>query len=358
MGMSNAEKLPQEIIFDILTRLPAKLLGQFRCVSKQWCSLLSYPHFVKAHLNFHKHDQEVKLICIPTSLALHVNTFNHDPQNGIDAISRRLNFEGLSDNWERVVGSCNGLVLVLNEEDILFLINPTTLEYCRIPNSPLALPKSGTSSTYSLGYDSASDDYKVVTLSYYKDDISCTFVDVFSMRMGLWRRLESLCNGGAIPIHGFPVLVNGAFHWLAGKSFASAIVAFDLSDEKFFEVPVPTTTDGKCPWFYDLVGLGGCLRILAKKHKIDAWIMKEYGVAESWTKFSVTSQVSGFTPLRLMNDDDIVLDVAAEEKLIVYNKKEEQWRDLNVDGIIATFARTRTFMETLVSPTFGLDAIF
>ncbi|OIT03224.1 f-boxkelch-repeat protein [Nicotiana attenuata] len=178
--------------------------------------------------------------------------------------------------------------------------------------------------------------------------------------MGLWRRLESLCTDGAIPSHGFAILVNGALHWLAGKSFPSAIVGFDLSDEKFFEVPMPID-DNHYPC-HDFVGLRGCLCQVANvkliANKVYVWIMKEYGVAESWTKFSVTGQNLAFTPLCLISDDDIVFDVCGEKKLIVYNKKEEQWRDLNVDGIIAKLARIRTFTESLVSPMFGLDAIF
>ncbi|KAK4372527.1 hypothetical protein RND71_007911 [Anisodus tanguticus] len=53
-----------------------------------------------------------------------------------------------------------------------------------------------------------------------------------------------------------------------------------------------------------------------------------------------------------MIDEDIVLNVD-REKLTVYNMKEDQWRDMKVDGITAKFERTRTFTESLVSPMFG-----
>lgn len=354
-----SENLPDEIIADIVSRLPVKSVGQFRSVSKQWCSFLSDPKFIKAHLTFHSHKhEETKLILIAhVSLSLHTLTFNPNPQNGIDAISTKLNFQ---EKWQRVVGSCNGLVLVLNEEDVIFLINPTTLEYRRIPKSPLALPERGTSIAYALGYDVATDEYKVITLSYYEGvhegDLFCTFVDVYSVRMGIWRRLESLSHHGTIPIHGFAVFLNGALHWLAGKYYS--IVAFDPSDEKFFEVSILTTTlddDDDYMHFYDFVALRGCLCMLASRRnskEIDVWMMKEYGVAESWTKFSVKRNTCpyGFTPVCLMNDDDIVLDVPGKEKLNIYNKKEEQWREMNVDGISAKFTRTKTFIESFVSP--------
>ncbi|KAH0781611.1 hypothetical protein KY290_001209 [Solanum tuberosum] len=168
---------------------------------------------------------------------------------------------------EKIVGSCNGLVLVLNEEDVAFLINPTTIEYRRIPNSPLALPNRGTSTAYAPVYDVASDDYKVFIFSYYRyvleGDLYCTFVDVYSARMGFWRRHESISHYGAIPISGFRVFLNGALHWLA--------------------------------------------------------------------------------------------DAPGKEKLIIYNRKEEQPREMNVDGKTSKCIRTRTFMESLVSPMIGRE---
>ncbi|MCE3051725.1 hypothetical protein HAX54_050593 [Datura stramonium] len=62
-----------------------------------------------------------------------------------------------------------------------------------IPTFHLALPHQSSYSLYGLGYDFATDDYKVVTLSRYQGGhVDTTFVDVYSAKVGLWRRLESL----------------------------------------------------------------------------------------------------------------------------------------------------------------------
>ncbi|KAH0987378.1 hypothetical protein GBA52_014555, partial [Prunus armeniaca] len=42
---------PSDIMFEILSRLPVKLLCRFRSVSKSWRSLIADPDFVKMHLN-------------------------------------------------------------------------------------------------------------------------------------------------------------------------------------------------------------------------------------------------------------------------------------------------------------------
>ncbi|KAK1603378.1 hypothetical protein QYE76_018810 [Lolium multiflorum] len=46
---ATAVSIANDILFDILLRMPARALRRFRCVSKQWCALLSDPAFLAAH---------------------------------------------------------------------------------------------------------------------------------------------------------------------------------------------------------------------------------------------------------------------------------------------------------------------
>ncbi|PHU29882.1 hypothetical protein BC332_01975 [Capsicum chinense] len=364
MAMSKSETLPEETIVDILSRLPAKFIGQYRCLSKQWCNFLSDPLFIKAHLTLHAHKQEKKLIFISASQALKTIAFNHNPQNGliIDAISRNINFPKLEDNWSNVACSCNGLVLVRNQEHIMFLINPTTLECHRIPTFHLALPHGNSCSVYGLGYDFATDDYKTVTLSeHLRGHIDSTFLDVYSMKMDLWRRLESIPYNLLTNLSGGTpgVLVNGALHWMASKTSSVVIIAFDLSDEKFLEVPAPSTLDKNDLDLYGLTALRGCLCMFSAilEDEIDVWMMREYRVEESWTRFSIARMdlEYGFVPFNPISDDDVVLSVD-RDKLTVYNMKEDHWRYVEVDGLTSEYGRIGTFIESLVSPMFGKRA--
>lgn len=205
------------------------------------------------------------------------------------------------------------MVLAVTDQKIPFLINPTTLEYHKIPNYHPVPNGRDSFSTYGLGYDSISDDYKVVTLSYdgrndYNTDnwpdICHTCVDVYSVRKGLSRRLfESKKSpwGGLYSYDcGAPVKrvlhwsaperdsrflrsspdwangvlvrgiwINGALHWLAteGSDFSPVIVAFDLSEEKFLEVPSRTTLEKGKHVVNKLVDLGGCLCMFSDTKK-------------------------------------------------------------------------------------------
>ncbi|KAM3198794.1 hypothetical protein P3L10_034459 [Capsicum annuum] len=49
--------LQEEIIMDILSRLPVQSLLRFKCVSKFWMTLISQPYFTTKHFNHAKHNQ-------------------------------------------------------------------------------------------------------------------------------------------------------------------------------------------------------------------------------------------------------------------------------------------------------------
>lgn len=79
----------------------------------------------------------------------------------------------MPDTWVEVLGSCNGLVLILDNHDNMILVNPVTMEYVSVPNPvteqesklnlPCRLPK-----ICGFGYDASNNDYKIVTIEHYK----------------------------------------------------------------------------------------------------------------------------------------------------------------------------------------------
>uniref|UniRef100_A0A7C9EHW6 F-box domain-containing protein n=1 Tax=Opuntia streptacantha TaxID=393608 RepID=A0A7C9EHW6_OPUST len=65
--MQSYSNLPEEIIIDVLSRLPAKSVGRCRCVSKPWRALLSRPKFIRAHLDRSRNLGQESLIFISES---------------------------------------------------------------------------------------------------------------------------------------------------------------------------------------------------------------------------------------------------------------------------------------------------
>ena len=55
---TKVKELPEDVLGDILVRLPVKSLVRLRCVSNSWLSLITHHTFVRLHLNYHHHDHE------------------------------------------------------------------------------------------------------------------------------------------------------------------------------------------------------------------------------------------------------------------------------------------------------------
>ncbi|KAK3188392.1 hypothetical protein Dsin_027953 [Dipteronia sinensis] len=80
---------------------------------------------------------------------------------------------------------------------------------------------------------------------------------------------------------------DGALHWVAynPESQNLVIVAFDLVEENFKTLPLPITNDKRIrnrAYSFSLLGDSLCLFIEEGYQTLQLWIMKEYGVKESW----------------------------------------------------------------------------
>ncbi|KAK4395562.1 F-box/kelch-repeat protein [Sesamum angolense] len=319
--------LPQEILIEIFSRLPLKSVGKCRCLAKLWRQQLSTPHFIKSHLTHQNHHSHQENLILNTPFD---TIYSRSSIKG-DTIWKKLPAGGLCE-WTDIVGSCDGLVFMVLEEleeFEKFLVNPITLQLVKVPESPLALKRKESFSMDGFGYDSCSDDYKVVTLSYYDTDNHNsdrveTFVDVFSVKRGVWRRVDSspyehdvpqrspyaVCKKALSP----GAFVNGALHWLARSrklGSPSVIAAFNLANEMFDEIPAPNGVDVQSFVFNKLVVLGGCLCMIdgGVYGPMDVWTMKVYGLEQSWTKFRIQVDYDWdiYKPLCFISDEEVVL---------------------------------------------------
>lgn len=89
---------------------------------------------------------------------------------------------------------------------------------------------------------------------------------------------------------------NGALHWLAltsNKKHFGAIIAYDLRQRSFSEIPLPhdLTMEVKSKIFsLMLTAIKGCLCLchnFVDNERAEVWMMKEYKLQSSWTKFLI-----------------------------------------------------------------------
>ncbi|XVE81982.1 hypothetical protein DITRI_Ditri15bG0110400 [Diplodiscus trichospermus] len=356
------QSLPLDVIIEILLRLPVKSLCRFKCVCKLWQFLISDPKFTRRHVSLTIVDKDIehqrrKLILNSCSLSsLYYVEYEAMASNHVMAVE--LDFPLVKSSLDKVkfLGSFNGLLCISVEPERMFLFNPAIKELKRIPNLNINISSRpwyrlvSRASIYGFGYDLSLDDYKLVKIVYE------SFVYVYSLKTDTWRRAQNFSYHSFNSDHG--VHLNGAVHWVFGRGKHSAesrprvIVAFDFAEGKFREVPLPSDA----PDSFTTVGaLGGCLCWLTvgtgtnATKRCDFWVMKEYGVKESWTKVVINIPFLSLRPLSFLNIDEALLEI--DGKLVLYNPREAKHRELVIHGIQGRRKlEIETYVESLVSP--------
>ena len=209
------------------------------------------------------------------------------------------------------MGSCNGILcftdFITSKPKDVYLWNPSIRKFKRLPNTCLTQLSNV---ALGFGYDSLNNDYKVVRISLSTAKRPKPDVEVYSLSSDSWKRVglgiswrPNVISYGFNGILAFP-FVNGYLHWMIEmieegggqeRRYTSMILSFDVNSEKFKELPLPDDEGSfivtKCVSSFKgklaLIKFGSGLR----PHSI--WVMKEYGVLDSWNKLYVVP-VDGF----------------------------------------------------------------
>ncbi|KAI8567027.1 hypothetical protein RHMOL_Rhmol02G0089700 [Rhododendron molle] len=371
--------LPPDIVADVLVRLPVKSLCRFKCVSPSWKTLISSPQFAKTHLHIAiaTNKPPKALLRSSSDAPYFVYLADANPSSyalySVDLPDANPTGEKLGTlpaerfgEWLMASKPFNGLLLVHGiSYEPNFLSNPFTRECKKLPKSPFSDINSNEGSRYPLrgfGYDSCTDDYKVVMVR--NDDTDTDDVAVYSLKTDAWSIIQ-VSHKYLEPQTG--VYLNDRLHWLCRYNDMNGI-AFDLSDQVFREIQLPDY-ELECA---RLVVLRGCLCLvcfLDNDEGAEVWMMNKYGVTESWTKFRIATPVMYIhrvlylsaqdefvlsVLIRITGEDgEIVGDESNENQLVLYNLKKETARVMIVPGIPSGFAFVGNSVETLLSPNHG-----
>ncbi|XP_026395915.1 F-box protein CPR1-like [Papaver somniferum] len=216
----------------------------------------------------------------------------HCPIISLDCDLKKVNF----------AGSCNGLLFLYREETLNFektdefwlwnpcLWNPSTQEfkYLQRPGFPVSETACVLHRGHGFGYDAETDDYKCIRIFNYSGDRHSQ-VHIYSLRSNTWKlthlpyllsaddRYFRAPNG---------VFCNGTLHWFVIKEYLSpqVLMAFNMTDEGIREIPQPESVE-ELGYVKNVDVLDGYLCILCRNSAAyEVWLMKDYGMRESWTK--------------------------------------------------------------------------
>ncbi|XP_007224136.2 F-box protein CPR30 [Prunus persica] len=201
-----------------------------------------------------------------------------------------------------ILGYSIGLLFICNYDlnKDFTLWNPSIQKLKKLPFTTLephpspGLEISRSHITNGFGYDSANDDYKllgILELANSDDVIVSSQVHVYSLKSHSWKRIQNTpCDGYSFSEDSDSIVfLNGALSWLMSKESDDAdkymIVTLDLASEKCREFPIPVDRINIDISSLDLEVLGDylCISVNCFWCRSEAWIMKEYGVTESWS---------------------------------------------------------------------------
>ncbi|KAG2333862.1 hypothetical protein Bca52824_005042 [Brassica carinata] len=193
---------------------------------------------------------------------------------------------------------------------------------------------------YGLGYDSVSDDYKVVRI------IQCKHIDgdgnypleikVFSLKSNSWKRIHPCLEvqirfmfvynrvlyGG-----GNGVLASNSLHWIMPRSLYAfnKIIRFNLASDDLSVLSFPQALYLKV---MNLGVLDGCLCLICYDNNmcghVDVWILREY--EGSWSKLITLPKPETVVSFKFVRP--LIYSKDRSKILLEINSKKLMWFDL------------------------------
>lgn len=356
--------LPEELILEILTKLPIKSLLRFRCVCKSWLHIISNPYFIRKQLHFSTQNTHFttnhRIILSATTAEFHLKSCSITSLfNNPSTVSQDLNYPVKNKfRHDGIVGSCNGLLCFAIKGDCVLLWNPSIRVSKKSP--PLGNNwRPGCFTCFGLGYDHVNDDYKVVAVFCDPNEFfSESKVKVFSMATNTWRKIHDFPHGVSPHQNSSGKFVSGTLNWASNYSIGSSsfwtIVSLDLEKETYREVLPPDYEKEECST-PSLSVLKGCLCMNYDYKKTDfvVWLMKDYGVRESWIKLLTIPYLpnpedfSYSGPYCISENGEVLL--MFEFDLILYDPRDHSFRYPRIEGGKGWFD-AEVYVESLVSP--------
>ncbi|MFS7987136.1 putative F-box domain, galactose oxidase/kelch, beta-propeller, F-box associated interaction [Helianthus anomalus] len=237
--------LPIETIFEILTRVPAKVVGRSRSVCKEWYALLSTRDFIRVHCSRSLVSSNQRVLLIDDlTCSVHpiiFQSYDYGPRSIVT-----LPFDH-QNNDVSILSHLNGLLCVcLNHTNELLLWNPTTTAFKRLSTPDSLGIYINNLDAVGLYADDA-DDYKVL---HIKRRCGVYESYVYSRELNFWRNIPFLTRQEYLSPNFYwspGTFCGGTMYftlcecWVGGTN---VVICFDINSEQFNEIsfpPVPST---------------------------------------------------------------------------------------------------------------------
>ncbi|MED6137333.1 hypothetical protein PIB30_064024 [Stylosanthes scabra] len=299
-------QLPDDIVEEILLRLPARSLLPLKLVCRSWRTLISSSKFADQHFRRSILVDPQIVYCSQNNIHRRMEVFPLRSALENTRVEPTAKAASMIDGkrYFRILGSCNGLLCLIHERydpniTSAILWNPFT-GFTSEPTPEIA----GAFSYGGFGYDHISNRYKLFMAVKVSKHEEQTRIYTFAPNNSSWKTIENFDfsllgyphNRSYFPIDnnnevGAFVSGSNTLNWNVQRYRGMYVIfSLDLGKESYGILPLPERdpkdSHRMC---LELSLLRNCLCVCFdhKRTHWAIWIMKEYGVTQSWTRLAL-----------------------------------------------------------------------
>ncbi|XP_019708708.1 F-box protein At5g49610 [Elaeis guineensis] len=338
MNSSNSPNgfLPDDVVLQILARLPIKSLFRFKSVCKLWRRLPSEKHFIDLYFQTSAKDPTL-LIEIPDSIHLSSHLVSIDRFREVTTLS--LDF--LNDRV-KIRASCHGLLCCasLRNRGVYYVCNPMTREVRVLPRTrerPFTRCQPEYEATLvGLAFDPFSWRFHVVLAGFHRhfgyrpqDQLVC---QVFDSRNNAWSRSISCLYEEFTHMNRSQVVFSSnSLHWLTHS--CTYVLAFDLKGGVWGKIWLPDevllSRNGSRIYLLELDGLVSVVQISGVWMSV--WVLRDHGT-EQWSLVDKVHLrcINGYTAsvFPICQSRDVIF-MATQKKVLMYDRNGKMWKEIH-----------------------------
>ncbi|XP_068636244.1 F-box protein At5g49610-like [Aristolochia californica] len=292
----NVEVLSDDLLEDILFRLPCKPLYRAKCLSKRWMTLISDAEargrVPRTFPGFFYHG------CGGEKQSWRFAPLSDEPQCGGLSLDFLPWDEGSS---FKIDHTCNGLLLCSNTNltncrktmcITLYVCNPLTKQLFALPQRQQRIWYS--QPRFALAFDPGFPTLFMV-IRFLSPQIvrGCIKIDMFSSKTNKWVECQVQGEVPSVTLASEPwsVYLNGVLHIMSSRN----LLGLDIEKKRLVSVKLPKAIQPKrrSPNIRLLRGYNGCLNFI-RIHGFEVliWVLEDYSTGKWVLKHTVTTSVS------------------------------------------------------------------
>ena len=343
----------EEILANILSRLPVKSLLVCKSVCKYWQGLICSPSFMHLHLI---QSQENPSYVFYPSYVFWDNNIHWVIKTDGETTQSFPSYDGFY--FRDMICSFNGLICCTTPRksrscvirrsprrhmDII-IYNPATREVLLLPPTP----KSKCAPKLGVSFGPTINGYEIFQFFYIEEQLyECM---VYSSITGSWKFIGTVAHAPSTSFN--HVCINGTVYWFSRSRIDGRLVGHILAvdrEEKFSIIRIPEEET----LYPLLVNLEGCLCLVAEngvvENRFDIWALqnsKESVWVKRWSDYMPIFKIEQFQYI-VVRKNEILF--GSWKQYLFYNMGTRTWREFNWEyGRVNGFSPPLAYTESLL----------